>query len=458
MNSAADTDYEMLNLVFFESSVEDCLQQLRTIEFVQGSKVVLHTWNNFAAEFFQHLGGIRRLAVLSKADQNIPSGIEVVDAVAPGDVFLANEFDPDALSSILMEYLDAEDITIFAPVTKHYFQNRPLFLISIPKGGTHLLYRLAESVGYQPAIVHHGDPNPGNWYCVEYSNSHTVAKDFFIDSVRRASFGNRHHPFPRTPTLFVYRNPLDIVVSEANYYHREGATIFSSYLRHMEFEDRLLRLIDDPYLLGSIRDRVNNFVPWFDFENVIPVSFEELIGSKGGGDDLVRNRLIWSLQLKLHIPGVPNKLGAAIFDESSPTFHEGRIGTSRQKMTPAAMKKFMTLNNDFMRLTGYMNAQADVEGMDQVWEEINYMSCRTEEFRRRPMRTSNEDFRDTPFNVEWNFLGHNIVRFDGRYFGLRCDCGPIDLIELRKRNALEELLFDTNLETLKSMILMKARN
>jgi len=447
----------MLNLVFFEPTVADCWQQLRAIEFVQGSRVVVHSWDSFAIELFRNTGNVRKFAVLGQSDQDIPVDVEVVESIEPGDVFLVNEQDPEMLSAILMGYLDARDITILAPITSHFFQNRPLFLISIPKGGTHLLYRLAESVGYKPAIVHHGDPNPGNWYCVEYSNSHTVARDFFIDTVRREPFGNRHHPFPRTPSLFIYRNPLDIVVSEANYYHREGATVFSSYLRQMEFEPRLLRLIDDPYLLGSIRDRINNFVPWFDFENVIPVSFEELIGSKGGGDDLVRNRLIWSLQLKLHIPGDPNKLGAAIFDESSPTFHEGRIGTSRQKMTSAAIKKFFTLNNDFMRLTGYMDAHVGVEDMDRVWSHVNSISSRADEFRKRPLRTSNEDFRDTPLNVEWDFMNHNIVRFDGRYFGLNRRDGPIDLIELRTRNALGRLLSATNLETLKTMILIKKK-
>jgi len=328
-----------------------------------------------------------------------------------------------------------------------------LFLISIPKGGTHLLYRLAEAIGYKPAVMHHGDPNPGSWYCVEYSNSHTVARDFFIDTVRREPFGNRHHPFPRTPTLFIYRNPLDIVVSEANYYHRDGATVFSSYLRHMEFEQRLLRLIDDPHLLGSIRDRINNFVPWLDCENVIPVSFEELIGAKGGGDDAVRNQLIWSLQLKLHIPGTPEQIGAAIFDESSPTFHEGRIGSSRQKMSPEAVNKFFSLDQDFMQLTGYTSAPVNVDGVDQAWEEINQLPARAEEFRRRPLRTSKEDFRDTPFNVEWGFLGHNIVRFDGRYYALSRYAGPVDLVDLRSRNKLGQLLSSHELETLKAEII-----
>ena len=66
-----------------------------------------------------------------------------------------------------------------------------------------------------------------------------------------------------------------------------------------------LALIDDPWLFGSFRDRMAGFVPWLEFSNVIPVSFEELVGARGGGDDATQRRLIWSLQLKLHVPGSP---------------------------------------------------------------------------------------------------------------------------------------------------------
>jgi hypothetical protein len=446
----------MHNLRFFEPSVADCLEQLRKIEFVKDSRVTFCQWDEFAAALVNDAKKMHSFAVLSGRDgMDMPSDVERVLSLSEGDVLLANKFDAESLSSYLIEYLDAECVTILAPITAHYFRNRPLFLISIPKGGTHLLYRLAEAAGYSPAVVHNGDLAPGNWYCVEYSNSHTVARDFFIDTVRRKPFGNRHHPFPRTPTLFIYRNPLDIVISEANYYHRDGATVFSSYLRHLDFEQRLMRLIDDPHLMGSIRDRIDNFVPWFDCENVIPVSFEELIGTKGGGDDAVRNQLIWSLQLKLHIPGSPEALGASIFKESSPTFHEGRIGSSRKNMTPEAIRRFFALNQDFMQLTGYADCYVNGEDYEGVWEMINTIPSLAENFRRRPLRTSKEDFRDMPFIVEWEFLDYNIVRFDGRYYALSRYDGPVDLIDLRSRGKLSRLLSAQNIESLKAEIIVK---
>ena len=195
------------------------------------------------------------------------------------------ETDPEALSEQLLQHADQDFAHIVAPRTVRHFRAQPLFLVTIPKSGTHLMRGLLRAFGYAEGNEHNYRPEPGTWYCLEYSNTHTRAADFFVDSVRRAPFGNRHHPFAYTPTLFLYRNPLDVLVSEANYYHRDGNAIFAGYLGALDREQRLNRLISDPWLLGSLRDRMVAYVPWLDFPNVAPVSFEELVGGAGGGDD-----------------------------------------------------------------------------------------------------------------------------------------------------------------------------
>ncbi|MBV5334015.1 hypothetical protein JZU57_01995, partial [bacterium] len=136
----------------------------------------------------------------------------------------------------------------------------------------HLLFELARAMGFPDGgecpPVPGGRQWAGKWYYLEYSNSHTAATDFFVDTVRRRPFGNRDHPFTRNPTIFIYRNPMDIVASEADYYHGDGNTAFFQYMAHLNYDQRLLRLIDDPWLLGSIRDRIARFIAWTDFANV----------------------------------------------------------------------------------------------------------------------------------------------------------------------------------------------
>lgn len=333
------------------------------------------------------------------------------------DAYFLFNGDDDSLSGALMGFVDLEDGVVVAPVTARHFRNQPLFLISIPKSGTHLLYELVQAFGYGAGISLPDTPLPMNWYCLEYANSHTSARDFFIDTVRRAPFGNRHHPFPHTPTLFIYRNPLDIVVSEANYYHRDGNTVFEGYFAGLSFEERLLRLIDDPWLMGSIRDRVGGFIPWLSFPNVVPLSFEELIGPNGGGDLNIQTRLIWSLQLKLQVDGNARDFGDQVFNKNSATFHAGQIGAHRTLLTDRARAQLDTLPKDYLEAFGYDDHSAP--------NPTRY-SHRIDEYRRRAIKLAPVRFDDTPIVVEYNYLGHNIVRFRGKFYGVPFEAGAID--------------------------------
>jgi hypothetical protein len=322
--------------------------------------------------------------------------------------------DESVVSDTLLQLVDS-DVAVVAVETRRLWSRLPLFLISIPKAGTHLLYSLVEAMGYAPAVVLQGDPAPGHWYCVEYSNSHTTARDFFVDTVRRSPFGNRHHPFMRSPAVFIYRNPLDVVASEASYYHQPTKTAFAGYLSALTPAERLGRLIDDPWLLGSIRDRVGAFIPWLELPNVIPVSFEELIGERGGGSTEAQRRAVWSIQLRLHVPGDPARLAAGIFQEDSPTFDAARIGRHRELFDQDAYRRFFSLDQDFMSAYGF----AAPDGTTQLPQ-------RAAEFRHRPLGLL-EARPEIPIMVEHGYLGYNIVLVDGRYVVVHQSAGDLTL-------------------------------
>lgn len=320
---------------------------------------------------------------------------------------------PARLASDLLRLVDRPHLRVLAPHTDGHFRTRPLFIISIPKSGTHLLYKLAEVMGYARGIVHEEFPVPGQWYCVEYSNSHTVARDFFVDTVRRSPYGNRHHAFSNAPAIFIYRHPLDVLVSEANYYHRDGKTAFAGYLSTLSFEQRGHRLLDDPWLLGSIRDRIAGFAPWLDFPNVIPVSFEELVGAEGGGSREDQVRLIWSLQLKLQVPGSPHAFADRVFDRESPTFFQGRIGAWRSALSDGHLARFRALNQDFMEMFGY-SLEAAADGPPR----------RAAEFRKRPLTVSPPLLDKAPIALEYNYLGFNLLRYAGWIYAVPQALGP----------------------------------
>ena len=56
----------------------------------------------------------------------------------------------------------------------------PLFLVTIPKSGTHLLTQIVEELGYKPGNAKTGFMS-NMWYPLIDTNTHTTAKRFFVD-------------------------------------------------------------------------------------------------------------------------------------------------------------------------------------------------------------------------------------------------------------------------------------
>jgi hypothetical protein len=215
------------------------------------------------------------------------------------------------------------------------------------------------------------------------------------------------HPFFRSPALLIYRDPRDILVSEANWFHRPQFLPYSSYFTGLSFRERLSRLLNDPWLWGSIRDRVAAYAAWLDYPNVVPISYEELVGKEGGGDAEEQRRVIWSLQLKLHVPGRPENFAAKVYNRASHTFHEGRIGAWREAFNPEIRQQFAALPQDFMQRFGY---DSD--------DERGPFPAHRHHFRGRRLLLSKVSFSDVPALVEADVAGCNIVRYRERYFAV----------------------------------------
>ena len=245
-----------LSLAFVEYRSEAYIEILQRLCLERRKKIRLRPLNACSAEVATQalIQGLNVSFVTAPGDQQapLPENVSLTEDVLHDDATLLFYPEAKSLAACLLDYLDLETGTIVAPMTGYSFRNKPLFVISIPKSGTHLLLELVRAFGYGDGVVCPEEPKPGLWYCLESSNTHTSAHHFFLDTVHRSHFGNRLHPFPKSPVIFIYRNPLDIVVSEANYYHEDGKTAFSGYLNHLCFEERLIRLIDDPWLLGTI--------------------------------------------------------------------------------------------------------------------------------------------------------------------------------------------------------------
>jgi hypothetical protein len=102
-----------------------------------------------------------------------------------------------------------------------------------------------------------------------------------------------------------------------------------------------------------------------------------------------------------------------VFDRDSPTFFQGRIGTWRSTLSAEHLKRFRTLNQDFMNACGY-----DVEGT------AGTSPRRAAEFRHRPLRVTPPLLEKEAIALEYNYLGFNLVRFDGWIYAVPQATGP----------------------------------
>lgn len=401
----------MRQLKFLEPKDDIFLKYLRDVFLEKGCPILLVGKNELA-------GMIKIGAEKKGIELNC---IETFDGDYPikdDHIIVFTQISGALLSKQLMTCIELDNVTVVAPITDWHYSQKPLFLISIPKAGTHLVYELAKALGYSPGIQLPDCPQGKTWYCIEYTNSHTVARDFFVDTVRRAPFGNRNHPFIHSPTLFIYRHPLDILVSEAHYYHCDGKTAFAGWLSQYDFEERAERLGDDNWLLGSLRERIGGFLPWMDFSNVISFSFEELIGAFGGSDKEDQLRLIWSIQLKLQAPGITSLIATQVFNPESPTFRSAQIGKFKECLSVDMISAFCTKNKDILGTLGY-----SLDGKPGL------PSQRTRRLHR-PVGYSKSNFSDMPLTIEADFLECNLVRLKGRVYAVPKSAGPIAINEL----------------------------
>lgn len=342
---------------------------------------------------------------------------DVLPTLSSGKVRLLifTENSGEELSAQLLACVDLDNVVIVAPITDWHFSRKPLFLVSIPKSGTHLIYELAQALGYHAGIEDPEFPEGQTWYCVEYTNSHTVARDFFVDTVRRSPFGNRHHRFMYSPALFIYRHPLDILVSEAHYYHKDGKTAFAGWFDGNDFDERVIRLLNDNWLIGSLRERIGGFLPWLDFPNVISLSFEELIGAAGGGNDADQLQLIWSIQLKLQAPGDPRDIASRLFNPDSATFRSGQLGGYKKHLPADIVSDFAMQNEDILTKLGYPS------------DGSVGLPIGRESRRKRNIRFSKAEYENMPLTIERDFLGCNLIRYSEHIYAVPISAGQVAL-------------------------------
>ena len=251
----------------------------------------------------------------------------------------------------------------------------PLLLCnSFPKSGTHLLYQiLSEVSGYSKwnDIVSiqslSGTANSAShirWKLGTPPGGSIVRSH--LSHIPETNEILRSRNFVK---YFVYRDLRDVVISSAKWNQKEMRSYLYNFFNDSSLDDhqRIAALISGIPLcttLGSsiskdpLDQQFRQFSGWLNDPDTLAVRFEELVGSRGGGDDQLRfdavDRILRHAGVEMSPSEIAHRFSVEKLDpRESQTFHRGMINTWREEFTPELAAAFEHQAGELNRSIGY---------------------------------------------------------------------------------------------------------
>ena len=232
---------------------------------------------------------------------------------------------------------------------RHRFQDRDaprVLCVSLPKAGTHLVER---ALCLHPRLYRRLRPT------IAPGMSRWDGFGAMLTAVRPGEVVVAHLPFDASypPSLersgvraiCTIRDPRDVVLSQVHFIVRRR---FHPHHEHFAarrtVSERLELAIlgDDAAGIPSIRERLERYAGWLDDGSLV-VRFEDLVGSKGGGDAERQRRTVEGMYryVGIDVDGMfVERVCADLFSGSSPTFRRGAIGGWRDTFEPRIVELF----------------------------------------------------------------------------------------------------------------------
>jgi hypothetical protein len=240
---------------------------------------------------------------------------------------------------------------------------------SIPKAGSHLIIQVLHGLTQLGPFVDTGFFPVNRWDDNRKLSQEDILRN--IEAMRPGDIGygyvHCHEPFlsaltgPGRATVFVYRDPRDVVVSAMNY-----ATYMNvRHGLHEYFNERLssdeerieavIRGIPEAGIdYSSIRTRYDHYVGWLEQPAVLSLRFEDLILER----EAALQKVVAYLKARGFEPPASGSeavdvLKAGIEPEKSGTFRKGQPGGWREAFTAANKEAFKQTTGDLLMRLGY---------------------------------------------------------------------------------------------------------
>jgi hypothetical protein len=240
---------------------------------------------------------------------------------------------------------------------------------AMPKSGSHLIIQVLQGLPKLGPFVNPGFPP------VNRSEDNSKQPDeVVIANLKRMQPGdigygyvNARQPFislltqPGRATVFVYRDPRDMIVSHVFYATQMHAghgmhQYYTESLKTMEARiDAVIRGVEEPGSeLSPIRSKYENYLGWLDQPEVLCLRFEDLILKR---EESLRRLLDYlesrGARLSVARSQAIQTLSEAIAPQKSGTFRKGQPGNWREYFSEANKTFFKEATSDLLFRLGY---------------------------------------------------------------------------------------------------------
>lgn len=161
--------------------------------------------------------------------------------------------------------------------------------------------------------------------------------------------------------IFMYRDPRDVILSMVNFLCGKTAQGFGNYCDFLAYnriletketlEDKLTYALRDPSFPGN---GDHERCLWLlNHPDVCKVSFEQLVGARGGGSDDAQEAAVARVLKILGLIHDPKELTGRLFRRDAFSFFRGQIGAWREAFTPAQAPLIASRLQEVIDLYGY---------------------------------------------------------------------------------------------------------
>jgi len=245
----------------------------------------------------------------------------------------------------------------------------PVLANSFPKSGTHLLVQVLEGL---PGRVNYGE------FLASMTSSFRF-RERSADSTQRVIRGFvpgeiiRGHLFyessyaaalaaQRTVHYFIYRDPRDVVVSEAHYlrdmnrwhrlhsYFRKAASVEDAIMLSINGLDPPVPSINYP----NIAERFARYHGWLQSDDCLAMKFEDLVSERQL--ELVRQIAEFYARrsgAEFDLDATVERMTSLVAPQKSHTFRSGKKAGWQREFTPAHRERFAELAGDLLIQLGY---------------------------------------------------------------------------------------------------------